>query len=311
MPPQQLSREPDHRLYSKMIESPLHVNGASLYYKTIGTGPLLVIIPVGNGAGLFYEPLTSYLSSHFRVLLYDRRGHYRSPTKKTPATDEFFRVHADDLASLIEHVSLSGEKRGGGGGAREPAFVLSPSVTIGISTELLITRPDLVNKLVIHEPVTCSFVPDPLYTQFQGVVGQVVRKALEGDIIHALSMMFPHVHTKAELDIFKKTSVCRQLNARLSLQEQGRWLVTDLPAARMFDMDMEKLQLSPYREKMILICGANDASSLARIPGVCMGAILRMPIGVFPGGHIGYVTHAKEFAESLGSLLVGRERPRL
>ena len=55
-----------------MIESPLHVNGASLYYKTIGTGPLLVIIPVGNGAGLFYEPLTSYLSSHFRVLLYDR-----------------------------------------------------------------------------------------------------------------------------------------------------------------------------------------------------------------------------------------------
>lgn len=294
-----------------MIESILHVNGASLYYKTIGTGPLLVIIPVGNGTGLFYEPLASYLSSHFRVLLYDRRGHYRSPTKKTPATDEFFQIHADDLASLIEHVSLSGEKGGGRGGAPEPAFVLSPSVTIGIGTELLITRPDLVNKLVIHEPVTGSLIPEPFYTQFQGVATQVVRKALEGDMIRALSMVFPHVHTKAELDIFKKTSVCRQLNARLSPQEQGRWLVTDLPAARMFDMDVEKLQLSPYREKMILICGAKDAPRLARIPVVCMGAILRMPIGIFPGGHIGYVTHAKEFAESLGSLLVAREGPRL
>ena len=303
----QLSREPDHYLAPKMVESTLQVNGASLYYKTIGTGPLLVIIPVGNGTGLFYEPLASHLSSHFRVLLYDRRGYYRSPADKTPATDEVFQIHADDAAALIEHVYSSSRN----GGAPEPAFILSPSVSVGIGIELLTTRPHLVNKLVLHEPVLASIVPDPIGAQFLSSTGRVLRKALEGDIIGASAMMFPQVHTKAEVDAYRKTSVCRQLAARISPQEQGRWLVTELAAAREFKPDVEKLQRSPYREKLILICGTDHAPSLSRIPGLCLGAILRMSIGIVPGGHIGYITHAREFAECLGNLFVARDGARL
>lgn len=290
-----------------MVESVLQVTGASLYYKTIGAGPLLVIIPVGNGTGLFYEPLASHLSSHFRVLLYDRRGHYRSPADKVPATDEVFQIHADDIASLIEHVSSSPGK----GGAPEPAFILSSSAYVCIALEILTTRPHLVNKLVIHEPVLASIVPDPIGAQFRNAAGQVMHKALEGDIIGASAMLFPQVHTNAEVDLYRKTSVCRQLAAKISPQDQGRWMATELPAARNYETDVAKLQQSPYREKLIMICGADHAPSLARTPGLCLGAILRMPIGLAPGGHIGYVTHAREFAEYLGSILVRRDGARL
>lgn len=290
-----------------MVESILHVNGASLYYKTIGTGPLLVLIPVGNATTLFYEPLASYLSSHFRILLYDRRGYYRSPTDRTPATDEVFQVHAGDLAALIKHVSSSPGK----GGPPEPAFILSPSGSMGIAIELLTTRPHLVNKLVLHEPIAISTVPDPKYTEFQDQGAQALRKAFADDITGASALISPLLHTKTEVSLYRKTSVCRQIAAKIPPHKQGRWLKTELAAIKDYEPDLEKMQRPPYREKLILIRGIDEAPSLARFPVLCLGAALGMPVGVAPGSHLGYVTHAREFAECLGHLLVGRDGARL
>lgn len=291
-----------------MIESVLHVNGASLYYKTIGAGPLLVLIPVGNATTLIYEPLASYLSSHFRVLLYDRRGYYRSPAERIPATDEIFQVHADDLAALIEHISSSSP---GNGRAPEPAFILAPSGSMGIAFGLLTTRPHLVNKVVLHEPITVAILPGPLYTHYQEKASQILGKSLKDDITGATALITPFLHTKAEIGLYRKTSVCRQVTARIPPQQQGRWLKTELTAIKDYEPDLEKLQRSPYREKLILVCGMDETTTLARLPGLCLGEALMIPINLAPGSHLGYVTHAREFAECLGNLLVGRDGARL
>lgn len=55
----------------------LEVPGAGLYYHQQGVGPLLVVIPGGNGTAYMTEPLAQSLATRFTVVTYDRRGFSR------------------------------------------------------------------------------------------------------------------------------------------------------------------------------------------------------------------------------------------
>lgn len=45
-----------------------------LYREVRGAGPVLLLIPGGNGDAGFYEPFAKALSGDFTVISYDRRG---------------------------------------------------------------------------------------------------------------------------------------------------------------------------------------------------------------------------------------------
>lgn len=49
-----------------------------LYREVRGAGPVLLLIPGGNGDAGFYEPFAKALSGDFTVISYDRRGFSRS-----------------------------------------------------------------------------------------------------------------------------------------------------------------------------------------------------------------------------------------
>lgn len=63
--------------------------------------------------------------------------------------------------------------------------------------------------------------------------------------------------------------------------------------------DLEKLRQSRYRDKLIVLRGREEGPELAREPVVSFAEALRIPLWDVPGGHVGYVTHAREFADSL------------
>lgn len=51
----------------------LEVPGASLYYETVGNGPLLLTISGANGDAEVWRPLADCLKDNFTVVIYDRQ----------------------------------------------------------------------------------------------------------------------------------------------------------------------------------------------------------------------------------------------
>src|SRR5438270_13092410 len=57
----------------------------SLYSEVHGSGPVLLLIPGGNGDAGGYQPLTQALAGRYTVVSYDRRGFGRSPAGSVEA----------------------------------------------------------------------------------------------------------------------------------------------------------------------------------------------------------------------------------
>lgn len=125
----------------------LSVPGASLYYETSGSGPLLLIIPGGpQDAGVFAD-LARHLGDRYTVVPHDPRGNSRSTVNGEPAELDVSQ-QADDAAALIRHL----------GG---PAHVFGTSGGGQIGLDLAARYPDLVTTLVAHEPPTMMLLADP------------------------------------------------------------------------------------------------------------------------------------------------------
>lgn len=100
-----------------------------------GSGPLVVLLHPLAQAGTFWQPLVDELSSEFRVLAPDARGHGDSTWD-----GESFIVEdmASDVAQLIEHV----------GG---PAAVVGMSMGGCAAIALAVRRPELVSGLLLAD----------------------------------------------------------------------------------------------------------------------------------------------------------------
>jgi pimeloyl-ACP methyl ester carboxylesterase len=115
----------------------IEVNGTSLAYDDAGEGDAVVLVHGSwnqRQAWMFFIP---ELSSSFRVVSYDRRGHGESTAAPMEGT-----LHDDiaDLAGLIDELGIG------------PAYVVGNSYGAIVSLSLAATRPDIVRKVVAHEP---------------------------------------------------------------------------------------------------------------------------------------------------------------
>jgi pimeloyl-ACP methyl ester carboxylesterase len=132
---------------SMMKSATLKVSGATLYYETWGSGPLLLVIPGGpQDAGVF-AALAGELADRYTVVPYDPRGNSRSAFQGEPA-ELSLDQQADDAAALIRHL-----------GGRAHVFGTSGGAQIGLN--LAARYPLLVETLVVHEPPTMMLLDDP------------------------------------------------------------------------------------------------------------------------------------------------------
>ncbi|MEU8224764.1 alpha/beta hydrolase [Kribbella sp. NPDC048915] len=130
------------------VTQTLDVPGATLTYDVRGdlsNRPVLLMIGSPMGASGF-PTLASYFEDR-TVVTYDPRGVERSvragePTELSP--DD----HAADLAALIDHLDVG------------PVDLFASSGGAVNALALAAQRPDLINKLVAHEPPLAGIVPD-------------------------------------------------------------------------------------------------------------------------------------------------------
>jgi pimeloyl-ACP methyl ester carboxylesterase len=117
----------------------LKVPGATLYYETRGSGPVLLMIMGGFGDAGGFEEVASFLANNYTVVTYDPRGNSRSPLDG-PAEDQQIAVHSEDARRLLETVSS------------KPVAVFGTSSGAIVGLDLIARHPTLVSRLVVHEP---------------------------------------------------------------------------------------------------------------------------------------------------------------
>lgn len=114
------------------------VRGTRLYYEERGSGTPIVGIHGGGSSAVFWEDAAERLSGLGRVIVYDRRGSWRSDR---PDEYEVTSVpeHADDLLELLRALDA------------EPAILIGRSYGGTIALELALRHPESVLAVALLE----------------------------------------------------------------------------------------------------------------------------------------------------------------
>jgi pimeloyl-ACP methyl ester carboxylesterase len=115
-------------------------NNVELNYDLSGSGETLVLVHGGWSDRNNWQTVTADLARSFKVVAYDRRGHGRSQCGAQGSR----RDQEDDLAALIE------------GLGDHPANVAGTSFGASIALGLAARRPELVRRVMAHEPPLMS-----------------------------------------------------------------------------------------------------------------------------------------------------------
>lgn len=109
-------------------------NGIELYYEIHGSGPTLVLI-AGLGYGCWYwGKIAAELKDDFQVVIFDNRGAGQSSQPDGPYSVPML---AADTAGLLDALDL------------KESIILGHSLGGFIAQELVVSRPDLVGKLIL------------------------------------------------------------------------------------------------------------------------------------------------------------------
>jgi pimeloyl-ACP methyl ester carboxylesterase len=138
--------KPTTSLPEAVAEHSVAVRGGTLYYRTQGSGPPLVLIGGGPSNADTLAALAAQLAAAHTVITYDRRGYSRSPLAE-PSQPATIAVHADDVRNIIEDLDAG------------PASVFATSVGALIGLELVASHPDTVARVIVHEPPLGQLVP--------------------------------------------------------------------------------------------------------------------------------------------------------
>ncbi len=112
----------------------VNTNGIKIAYDLTGTGhPLVFITGVGYGKW-FWHKVVPELAQHFQVITFDNRGAGDSDKPAGPYT---VPMMAADTAGLLDALGIKG------------AYVMGHSLGGYIAQELMVTRPDLIGKLIL------------------------------------------------------------------------------------------------------------------------------------------------------------------
>ena len=265
------------------MSSTLNVPGARLFYKTSGTGPLLLLVPAANGDTLLFEPTVPYLTSHFTVCVYDRRGFSRSTLEGEQDYRPAARLarDADDAAALIQHLQPG-----------EPAFVCGSSSGARVSLELLRRHPNLIKGLIAHEPPAAL---DPQaaerYDKNSGHWREKVKSGESpGFVVDEFSTWF---NDEADRECLRKywkaPTPEREANLRY-------WILYELEYGSLL-LDFEALR--ERNGQLSLGVGSASKGNFLDQTANAIAEKTGARVVEMAAAHMAYYTHPKEFGESL------------
>jgi pimeloyl-ACP methyl ester carboxylesterase len=266
----------------------LKVPGASLYHEVSGEGPVLVFIAGGSTDAGVFGAVAALLADAYTVVAYDPRGNSRSPLDG-PAEDQRIEIHAEDARRLIEKVAVG------------PVYVFGSSSGAIAGLELVTRHPELVHRLIAHEPPAIRLLADASAEEaFFAEIQEVYRRdgadaAMER---FAVGAGMPDVAPPPGVEL--PAPVVEMLD-RIG-RNSGFFLEHEMLQFTGFG-GLDVPALKALAARIVLACGADSREHLPARPVRALAADFGTGLVEFPGGHLGYLTHPVEFATRLREVL--------
>lgn len=267
----------------------LAVPGARLYYEVLGRGPTLLIIPGGpQDAGVFTD-LAHLLADRYTVVTYDPRGNSRSEVEGAPR-DLDMAEQADDAAALIETVGA-------------PAYVFGTSGGAQIGLALAARHPDLVRRLIAHEPPTMMLLDDPAPAL---AADKALQETYRRDGVEAAMGQFFAENGLGDgppPDFEQMPPEAAATFARVG-GNFGYWLAHGMIPLSVYTPDIATLRAG--KPPVVVAIGQASAGQ----PIEAMNTALARKLGItptpFPGDHMGFEFEAPAFAEAMHTAFTAR-----
>ncbi len=272
----------------------LTLPGASLYYEVRGVGPALLLIPTGNGDAGPYAPLANALADRYTVITYDRRGYSRSPLDGSIDDKELVETDVYDAHRLLDHLTET------------PAHVMGGSSGAIVALALLERYPDQIRTLIAHEPPIATLLPDSAWwLEFYADLYDIYRSSgveVAMKIFRTRMGMSGATRPPEEAQ-----PPPRELAAMLSRirRNQVLWFENEILNYPNYVPDIAVLKC--VSGQLVLAGGSASREHFPYRPNTVLAEQLGIGIIDFAGGHVGYVTHPFEFADTLAGILSARD----
>jgi pimeloyl-ACP methyl ester carboxylesterase/SAM-dependent methyltransferase len=257
------------------------VPGATLYYETRGTGPLLVLVSGASGVADSFRPLAEELAERRTVLTYDRRGFSRSRLNCPQDHGSRLATDAGDVRRLIEHA------------ASGPADVLGSSSGAIVALAALADHPSAVRTVIAYEPPLLRLLPAGAgWAEFFADLYQRYRRT---GVEPALTEFRERTFAASD----------RQIMARAPRNDANaaHWFEHELRQYPLADLDL--VALGDLADRVIPAVGWDGAGYPAHDATVELGRRLDRRVVRLPGGHLGFLGHPAEFAREVLQALDG------
>jgi pimeloyl-ACP methyl ester carboxylesterase len=249
----------------------LEVSGARLYFEAEGNDPVLVLIPGANGDNQIFKPLRAFLKEHYIVVTYDRRGFSNSKLTGPQDYDRRLETDADDVQSLIAHLTS------------EPAFVLGSSSGAIVALKVLCRHPSSVRTVVAHEPPLVKPLPDSdKWVEFFQSVYDTQR---ESGLSAAMEKFTSILSNRSDVALMSGDSPMKR--SETAMKNGKYWFEHELRQYSGSNLDMNAIKQNA--DKLILAVGLASQNDFPSFPAKELSKILNKPIFDVPGGHLGYV----------------------
>jgi pimeloyl-ACP methyl ester carboxylesterase len=271
---------------SEVRAGTLPVPGASLFYKVVGSGPLLLLLPGGAGDAEAFNSMAAHLADHFTLLNYDRRGLSRSTvedTAKTPGIE----THSDDAYRLLAAL------------APAPALVFGSSIGAVIGLDLAARHPERVRAYISHEPPLPGLLSEPERSQAaraQRQVEEIYRREGAAAAMAQFRVLAGLHFDDREPDV--PWPPRPGPTAALQTDNSEFFLRHDVGAVHRYTINTDALSAAGLRVRFIAAHGATTPG-WPRQTAQTLAERLGAEFVEFPGGHAGYLTHPKAFAAKL------------
>ncbi|MEE6271003.1 MULTISPECIES: alpha/beta fold hydrolase [Streptomyces] len=268
----------------------LRVDGATLHYEVRGRGPLLLLIPGGTGGAAAFDAVADTLATTHTVATYDPRGMSRS-TLDDPEALQRVAEHADDAFRLLERLSPDA-----------PARVFGASSGGIVALHLLTTRPERVERVVVHEPPVVEVLPDAAV--HRALIARVQATFRTEGLMPAMAAFAaglakdggtPAPRAQVELP---PQAAARAERTRANLPFFVGRIV---PGFMSYAPDLERL--AALSDRLVLACGQDSRGELPYRPAALLAERFGCELRHFPGGHTGLTTHPVEFGALLHQAL--------
>lgn len=274
----------------------LSVPGASLYYEVHGSGPVLLMIHGGNGDADVYFGTAEHLADQYTVITYDRRGHSRSKIVNE-AEDYSIETHSDDAYRLLTELT------------NEPTYVFGSSSGAVISLDLAIRHPEKISILIAHEPPLTHLLSGEEQIKARQMQENLENTARSEGVIPTIKQFASALGMDNSSNLTYRPSAKQVENM---IGNMKFFVMHEAPVIRRHKLDLEKLKAALKTTPMRILTGGGSTSANS-FPYLCAIALAEQ-LGVerveFPGNHLGYVNHSKEFAGRLREALEG-EKPKI